>query len=82
MNQHPHRTRRHFIADMGMGYRFARLPCDDGIYRSCVFPGLWLDVQALIDGRLARGFEVVQQGVATAEHQDFVKALQQRAQPR
>ena len=63
------------------GDRFARLPCDDGIYRSHVLPGLWLDVQALMEGRLARVFEVVQQGVATSEHRDFVKELQQRAQP-
>lgn len=34
----------------------------------------------MVEGRLARVFEVVQQGVATAEHQGFVKGLQQRGQ--
>jgi Uma2 family endonuclease len=63
------------------GDQFTRLACEDGIYRSRVFSGLWLDVQALLDGQLAKVFEVVQQGVATAAHQDFVNALQQRAQP-
>ncbi len=57
------------------GNQFARLPCDDGIYRSRVFPGLWLDVQALLDGNLLKVLEVVQRGVATDEHQRFVASL-------
>lgn len=62
------------------GEQFTRPACgDDDIYRSRVFPGLWLDVPALLDGQLAKVFEVVQQGVATPEHRDFVKALQQRS---
>lgn len=60
------------------GDQFVRLSCEDGIYRSRVFPGLWLDVQALLAGNLARVFEVVQQGAATAEHRGFVAALRQR----
>ena len=56
--------------------QYVRLPLNDGIYRSRVFPGLWLDVQALIDGNLIKVFEVVQQGVATPEHQKFVASLQ------
>lgn len=56
--------------------QYARLPSEDGIYRSRVFPGLWLDASALLGGNLLRVFEVVQQGVATEEHRRFVEALQ------
>jgi Uma2 family endonuclease len=66
-----------FVQEAG---QFVRLPCDGGIYRSRVFPGLWLDVQALIAGDIAKVFQAVQQGAATAEHQQFVRELQQRSQ--
>ena len=66
-----------FILEAG---QFVPLPCEAGVYRSRVFPGLWLDVQAILDGNLAKVFEVVQQGAATPEHRDFVNTLQQRAQ--
>jgi Uma2 family endonuclease len=44
----------------------------DGILRGTVFPGLWLDPAALIRGDLARVLAVVQQGLSSAEHADFV----------
>lgn len=65
-----------FVLD---GQDYVPLPCENGIYRSRVFPGLWLDVQALIDGRLADVLKVVQQGVASAEHQQFVEALKRQS---
>jgi Uma2 family endonuclease len=44
---------------------YERLPLSpDGIFRSEIFPGLWLDPEALIAGELVKVFEVVQQGVA------------------
>jgi hypothetical protein len=49
-----------------------------GVYKSKVFPGLWLDTPSLIAGNLARVIEVVQQGVASPEHQRFIKRLQAR----
>jgi hypothetical protein len=59
--------------------RFRRLALSkDGIYGSKVFPGFWLDAQAMIDGKLRRVLEVVQQGVESSEHQAFVKKLQAR----
>ena len=61
------------------GTQYARLPCDAGIYRSHVFPGLWLDVQALLEGNLLKVFEIVQQGVATDEHRVFVTKLGQKS---
>ncbi|MGK7888672.1 MAG: Uma2 family endonuclease [Leptolyngbyaceae cyanobacterium] len=49
---------------------------EDGIIRSRVFPGLWLDVEALLTDQMARMLEVVQAGVESAEHQEFVERLQ------
>jgi Uma2 family endonuclease len=48
-----------------------------GIIKSEVFPGLWLDAAALLRGDMARVLEVVQQGVASPEHAEFVKRLQE-----
>ncbi|MBL8796992.1 MAG: Uma2 family endonuclease [Planctomycetia bacterium] len=51
-------------------------PAADGLLRSTVFPGLWLDPAALVRGDLARVLAVVQQGLATPEHAEFVTRLQ------
>jgi Uma2 family endonuclease len=60
--------------------RFERLPADDdGITRSRVFPGLWLDTAALLRGDLARVIQVVQQGVDSPAHAQFVADLRRRA---
>lgn len=48
---------------------------NDGIICSQVFPGLWLDKTALLVGNLAKVLEVVQQGLKSQEHQDFVQKL-------
>ena len=59
-----------------VGDQFQRLvPTLDGWYQSRVLPGLWLDPVALIDGDLLKVFAVVQQGVASKEHHDFVATL-------
>ncbi|HTS25823.1 MAG TPA: Uma2 family endonuclease [Bryobacteraceae bacterium] len=50
-------------------------PGNDGIFRSQAFPGLWLDTAALWAADLPRIAEVVQQGVATPEHAEFVQRL-------
>ena len=50
-------------------------PDPDGLYRSTVFPGLWLDPAALLSGDLTRLYQVVELGVATAEHAAFVARL-------
>lgn len=47
----------------------------DGIICSQVFLGLWLDKAALLAGNLAKVLEVLQQGLASEEHQDFVQDL-------
>src|SRR6185437_354829 len=50
-------------------------PGDDGILRSEVFPGLWLDPAALLRHDTPRVQEVLQQGLATPEHAAFVARL-------
>jgi hypothetical protein len=56
--------------------RFQELPPGpDGIYRSEVFPGLWLDPQALLRGDTRRLRAVVDLGCATPEHAEFVARL-------
>ena len=47
-----------------------------GHYQSRVFPGLWLDPDALVRGDFAQVAAVIQQGLASAEHADFVRRLQ------
>jgi Uma2 family endonuclease len=50
-------------------------PGPDGIYRSKVFPGLWLDPAALFAGNIARRNEVLDQGMRTSEYAAFVARL-------
>ncbi len=47
----------------------------NGTLRSRVFPGLWLDVAALLAGNLACVLDVVQAGTRSPEHADFVRQL-------
>ncbi len=51
-------------------------PSADGILRSTVFPGLWLDPAALIGGNKALVRAVLEQGLKSAEHADFVAMLE------
>jgi len=56
--------------------RFIGLPPGpDAIYRSEVYPGLWLDPSALLDGDTRRLRAVVDLGCATTEHTEFVARL-------
>lgn len=48
---------------------------EQGIIKSEVYSGLWLDVNALLNGNLAQVLEVVRQGIASKEHQIFVEQL-------
>ena len=52
------------------------LPVDaQGLLKSRVFPGLWLDAAALLRKDFARFLEVIAQGVASTEHAVFVAQL-------
>ncbi|MFN6568528.1 Uma2 family endonuclease [Dendronalium sp. ChiSLP03b] len=53
-------------------------PDVDGIIKSQVMPGLWLAVSALLIGDMVRVLAVLQQGLNSPEHQEFVKQLSQR----
>jgi len=56
--------------------QYERLPLDaEGLYRSEVFPGLWLDPAALLRGDLAAVLAVVQRGLASPEHAAFAARL-------
>lgn len=44
---------------------------DQGVLRSQVFPGLWLDVSALLSGDMAQVLAVLQKGLATDQHREF-----------
>jgi Uma2 family endonuclease len=51
-----------------------------GISKSTIFPGLWLDVPALLRGDLARVLAVLQEGIASPEHVQFTAELNERRQ--
>jgi Uma2 family endonuclease len=56
--------------------RYEPMPADEkGRIRSKVFPGLWLDVAALLAGDLSKLFSAVDEGTATPEHRAFVEKL-------
>jgi Uma2 family endonuclease len=56
--------------------RFDRIgPGPDGILRSVVFPGLWLDAAALLRGDLAAVLAALRLGLETAEHAAFRNLL-------
>ena len=61
------------------GGRYERLEAGaNGLLRSEVFPGLWLDPAALLAGDLRRVLEVLNAGLASPEHESFVAQLQAR----
>jgi Uma2 family endonuclease len=63
--------------------RFEVLPTPaEGIYRSAIFPGLWLDAAALLAGDLARVLAVLHQGIVSPEHGQFVDQLAARRRER
>ncbi len=47
-----------------------------GVYRSRVFPGLWLDAAALFASDTARLIAVLQEGLASKPHAAFVRRLE------
>jgi hypothetical protein len=59
--------------------QFDRLQQDAaGIYRSEVFPGLWLDAPAMIRGDMATVLEKLQEGIDSPEHAAFVSKLREK----
>ena len=61
---------------------FVRLQLDDaGLYRSKVFPGLWLDPAALVRGDTQSVQAALQRGLASREHAEFSARLNPEAKP-
>ncbi|MCI0379808.1 MAG: Uma2 family endonuclease [Gemmataceae bacterium] len=54
-------------------------PDDDGILRSEVFPGLWLDPDAMLRFDTKRLLKVLRQGLASPEHAAFAAKLAKKA---
>jgi hypothetical protein len=50
-------------------------PDQEGILKSMVFPGLWLDAAALLEGKLAQLLAVRDRGIQTLEHAALVARL-------
>ena len=50
-------------------------PDGDGVVKSRVFPGLWLDIQALYTGEMPKVLAVLQQGLNSQEHTEFIYKL-------
>ncbi|HQU42761.1 MAG TPA: Uma2 family endonuclease [Pirellulales bacterium] len=60
-----------------------QLPDADGLWRSRVFPGLWLDGEALLSRNMPTVLKRLQEGIQSAAHQDFVAQLAaHKARPR
>jgi Uma2 family endonuclease len=57
---------------------YVDLPTEDGVLKSRVFPGLWLDAQALVLGESAKVLAQLQRGLATSEHAAFAAGLRSR----
>jgi Uma2 family endonuclease len=66
-----------FVRQRGK-YKEVPLPAD-GIFRSCFFPGLWLDAEAMLRNDRPRVLAALRQGLATPEHAAFVAKLQKQA---
>ena len=67
-------TRIHWFA-MEQGDQVELKPRADGIIRSRIFPGLWLDVRALLAGDEDKVSRVLEKGLRSAEHAACVKRL-------
>ncbi|HSI34276.1 MAG TPA: Uma2 family endonuclease, partial [Tepidisphaeraceae bacterium] len=50
-----------------------------GVFKSVVFPGLWLDSRALIGGNPAKVLATLQKGIKSKAHAAFVAGLRKRA---
>jgi len=53
-------------------------PDDNGVVRSFVFPGLWLDIAALLTRDMAKVITVLQSGLNLPEHAQFIELLGNR----
>jgi Uma2 family endonuclease len=66
-----------FVRQRGK-YKEVPLPAD-GLFRSRVFPGLWLDAEALLRNQRQRLLAALKQGLEAPEHAAFVAKLEKQA---
>ena len=67
------------LASSGPAASMKLLPVSaDGILRSVIFPGLWLEVQPFLDGNMRRVLETLHRGLQSPEHDAFVAELVRR----
>jgi len=71
----PDEVRWHVLRD---GRLIVMPPDPDGLHRSTMFPGLWLDPKALMNRDTRRLRAVVDLGLATPEHAAFIALLAAR----
>jgi Uma2 family endonuclease len=75
---HEREIRWHILVDNA----YQIMPPDaDKVWRSRVFPGLWLDGAALLAGDMARVFAKLDEGLRSSEHQAFVEKLAKARKP-
>lgn len=60
------------------GKFMAMAPSKNGILKSKVFPGLWLDAEALVRGDVLKVYQIAQEGLASPEHHKFVDKLKKK----
>lgn len=70
------------------GLRWFDLPKDceleadsKGILRSCIFPGLWVGSKELLEDQYYPLMDILNQGLLSAQHADFVVRLKARKSP-
>ncbi|MGI2904102.1 Uma2 family endonuclease [Tolypothrix sp. VBCCA 56010] len=51
----------------------------NGVIKSRTFPGLWLDMTALLTGEMTKVLAVLQEGLNSSEHQAFVERLSRQS---
>lgn len=54
---------------------FKEIALEEGLLKSRIFPGLWLDVNALLNRDMKKVLEIVRQGVESPECKAFAQAL-------
>src|SRR5207247_943872 len=60
------------------GKEYHTLRQRNGVLKSTVFPGLWLDVTAMLGGDMAKVLRVLQKGLKSDAHRRFVARLAKR----
>lgn len=50
-------------------------PDESGVVKSLVFPGLWLSIPLILTGDLAKAIAVLQSGLNSPEHAQFIELL-------